>query len=179
MLAIEFGGWLFLAISAVFLFAQSVLLFNNKNGISLGILALYAAAMFFLVDDWPTFNVRWLIVYPALALLWLPVYWYLDLLRRASNIKSLVIQYGSVKDAYENCSLELTRRDFFVGNDRSVKANIKHPHVDDLFANALLFPISIPLFFGENAVRMAIDYMRQWMESIRRKMNDSINSFKV
>lgn len=174
MPSIQFGGFFFIAIAAVFLIAQSVLLFNNKNGLSLGILAAYAGAMFFLVDDWPQFNYRWLLVYPLLALMWLPVYWYFDLLRRSAKLKSLIIQYGNLEvvhdKGYTN-DIKASRGHY--------EADIKHPHVDDLFANTLLFPVSIPLFFGENALRMFIDYMKQWMEEVRKKMNASINSFKV
>jgi hypothetical protein len=178
MFLISFGGWFFLALAVLFLVTQSVLLFNNNNRTSLGVLAAYVAAMFFLVDDWPTFNYRWLVVYPGLAALWLPVYWYLDLIRRASKIKSLIIQYGDLDYVWSKSGEDI-RRDLSGGHVlESVKANIKHPSVDDLFCNCLLFPISIPLFFGENAVRMTIDYLRQWMEQIRLKINASVNSFR-
>jgi hypothetical protein len=133
--------------------------------------------MFFLVDDWPEFNARWLLVYPFLALMWLPTYWYLDLIRRSSRIKSLLHQYGNLMEVYRNCVS--VREDLKQQDRETVTADIKHPRVDDLTANCLLFPLSIPLFFGENAVRMTIDYMRQWMEEVRKKINSSINNMKV
>lgn len=179
MFLISFGGWFFLALAVMFLVTQSVLLFNNNNRTSLGVLAAYTAAMFFLVDDWPTFNYRWLVVYPMLAALWLPVYWYLDLVRRASRMKSLISQYGDLECVWAKSGEEI-RRDLVKAplGTTGIRANIRHPSVDDLFCNCLLFPISIPLFFGENAVRMTIDYLRQWMEQIRLKINASVNNFR-
>lgn len=59
MFEIAFGGWLFFTIAVLFILSQAVLLFNNRNGASVGVLAAYAAAMFFLVDEWPTFNYKW------------------------------------------------------------------------------------------------------------------------
>lgn len=186
MFAIEFGGMVFFILACIFLFLQAIFLFNEKNGLSLGLFCGYVAAMFFLVDDWPDFNYKFLVIYPILAMLWLPVYWYLDLLRRATRIKSLVAQHGSLEKAYRALGAsDPLRNDFRVGIDKygegeeGIKANLRHPHANDLFANCLLFPLSIPLFFGENFVRMSIDYLTHWMENVKKKFNDSINSFKV
>lgn len=177
---LEFGGFLFLIVMTVFLLVQGSLLYNNKNWHSIMFLGGFSVAMYFLVPDWPEFNWKFLVIYPVLALLWLPVYWYLDFARRAAEIKAGIVTNGSLNAYHKSLNYShIIHRDITKTEDGQLVVNLKHPHKDDLFANALFFPISIPVFFGESAIRMVIDYITGFMEDIRKKFNDKLNNFKV
>lgn len=140
----------------------------------------FSVAMYFLVPDWPEFNWKFLAIYPFLAVLWLPVYWYLDFAKRAAEIKAGIVTYGSLRSYYKTLSISSPiQRDISRNDNSELVVNLKHPHKDDLFANALFFPVSIPVFFGESAIRMVIDYITGFMEDIRKKFNDKLNNFKV
>jgi hypothetical protein len=169
---IVFGGTLFFIILLVFIILQFILLYNDSHVLSVGFLLVFFTLLYFTVPDWPEFNYKYLIIYPVLAILWLPVYWYMSLLRRSGEIKAGIIRYGNIERFASNNNLS---RDIEYENGKYV-VNIKHPAKVDLFTNTLFFPISIPLLFGESAINMTIDYITEWMEEIRKNINIAINN---
>jgi len=171
---IEFGGFIFGLVVLAFLVVQGILLYSERNWQSILAVVLFGVAAYFTVTDWPAFNYKFLMIYPVLAALWMPVYWYLDFASRASEIKAGILRCGSLEKYVKSNTLS---RDIEVDRNGVYTVDLKHPSKDDLFANTLAFPVSIPLFFGENFIRMGIDYMTQWMENTRQRFNKAINEY--
>jgi hypothetical protein len=174
---IEFGGFIFGLVVLAFLVVQGILLYSERNWQSILAVVLFGVAAYFTVTDWPAFNYKFLMIYPVLAALWMPVYWYLDFARRASEIKAGILRCGSLSKYVGSVNHTGRNKDIEKNRDGEYYIDLKHPSKDDLFANTLAFPVSIPLFFGENFIRMGIDYMTQWMENTRQRFNKAINEY--
>ena len=175
---IAFGGVVFWLIVAAFVVYEGFLIYNDKNKVSLFSLVICIAAMFLLVDDWPSFNWKLLAIYPALAVLWLPVYWYLELKKEAAAVKAAIIREGTPRN-WGDMSRDLRNHRFIEfdnegAKDSAYRVNIKHPHVTNLTANAVFWPVSVPVFFSDSFIRYMVDTLTEWMEEWRKQINESV-----
>ena len=144
MLLIEFGGILFWGLVGLFLLLEGAFLYSNKNGESFFLLAVFSGLLYFTVGSWPEFNWKFIAIYPALAILWLPVYWYLELRRKASAIKAKIILADSPKtwtELKEKFGYDTDKLAEELENDK-YRIKLSHPAKFDLAANAVFFPVS-------------------------------------
>ena len=51
---------------------------------------------------------------------------------------------------------------------------LRHPDVDDLTANSIVWPISIPIFFLDGVIRRTVQQIKIQMDKVRDSLSDSI-----
>lgn len=167
---IAFGGVLFWFLVILFFVIEGALLYNEKNGFSILFGVIFAGLLYLFVPDMPEFNYKFLLIYPILALLWLPTYWYLELRKTAYAIKAALVRKENVNAVYYDEDYQFLRR--HIKKEYNIyEVDIQHPKTNDLFANTLFFPVSIIIFLSDSTIRMVIDQITEWMESIRENFN--------
>ena len=178
---ITFGGIIFWVLFALFLLLESAFIYSNKNSSSLWLLGIFIALCTCCVSGWPDFNWKLLSIYPVMALLWLPVYWYLEMQKTAQSIKATMIkvQASSLADLESKLTYRSPLHRHLTVKGTNVEANIQHPYKADLTSNAVFWPISIPVFFGDSLITMAVDTITEWMEEVRKNINAKVNNFNV
>jgi len=172
MSLLEFGGVVFWVIIAVFLFIEAALLFNREHSWTFFPMFVFGVFVFIVSGSFPDLNYKWLLLYPLIGLIWLPTYWYLCLRRDRAEMRALVSKHGSVQEA----GLKTSKVKYLVweyGEGSNSMANrvysvkFKHPDFDDLVSNAILWPISMPVFSCENAIKYTIDAVSGCMNRVR------------
>ena len=141
---------------------------------------LGVVAGFVFVENLPVFSCWWLVAYLVLSLIWLPIYWYLSLRKTASELKEAITEEGSLEQAY-NKSYNYNNIREHISKERdgalfNYTVDIQNPSSDQLVANTLLSPISIPIFFAENLIEASIRTIKATMNSIRKSLSADINN---
>lgn len=180
MSLLEFGGVIFWVIIGAFLFIEAALLFNREHSWTFFPMFVFGVFVFIVSGSFPDLNYKWLLLYPLIGLIWLPVYWYLCLRRDRAEMRALVAKYGSVQEvAAKTPRLKYLVMDYGEGDkvrtNRIYSVRFKHPDFDDLASNAILWPISMPVFSCENAIKYSIDAVSGCMNRVRDKFSAEFN----
>jgi len=168
MSLLEFGGGVFWVIIAVFLFIEAALLFNREHSWTFFPMFVFGVFVFIVSGSFPDLNYKWLLLYPLIGLIWLPTYWYLCLRRDRAEMRALVAKHGSVQAVGEHTTGNRHLQSEYVGEGKNeYKVKFQHPSFDDLASNAILWPISMPVFSCENSIKYAIDAVSGCMNRVR------------
>lgn len=178
-----FGEFLFLLIFVGFLLLQSALIYFNQSLLSLFSLVLFLTLGYFFIEEFPNIDYRLLIAYPVLALGWMAGYWYLFLIRTNSRIKNIIKSNPDKKLEYLYDKYSIVRENTNVKSNFSdelkqtivYKIDIKNPHKMDIFSNGLMFPVSIPVFFLNDFIRLFQDFLYNILNKVRERLSESLN----
>jgi len=197
---IVFGGIIFWTIIIVALLAECAFLYNENGTIPILITIALFVGLFFGLDARPSIDFSWyILLYPVLALTWLPIYWYLYLRRVANKIRTFLMENPR---PFDYSTLPPKLRKHYISEwvpkpprkslepfsevseptepQNNGKFQIRHPDIDVLTANAILFPISIPVFGLESIIEEFVLRIRLVMNKIRdnlsAKLNELINN---
>lgn len=161
---IELGGFIFWGIIFLFLVLEGIGLFNKNQGMCAVVGLVGILAFIFGVSEYPDVNLMWLLLYPVVAVAWCPIYWYLALKRRASEVKIL----GGKEKALES------GKGHRLLYEKAGVIKLRHPPVDEITANSILFPVSIPVFVLDNVIHSSIEFLKTFMDKIRDSLSESI-----
>lgn len=127
----------------------------------------------------PSYLLQHLLFYPIGCFIWMPIFWYLSMLKTAREIRAGIIKYGSVNSYHNHIDTNLSKHFKTIPSvDRnySYEVDIKHPPALDIVHHSIFYPVSIVVFFGENLMSIAYNSLVGMMESIRRSFSDKINN---
>ena len=165
---ITFGGIIFWFIVITLLLWEIGTLYNDEFGWAFGPLVALGI-LFVFTKGVPNIEWKYILVWPLASGLWLPIYWYLSLCRKARTIKKAISKIPGEKELYRLGIHEIAFKD----SDDNIK--IKHPGFDELLINSIMVPISAPLFIFESWVEAFVDYIKKSMDKIRDNISESIN----
>lgn len=177
---IVFGGIIFWILVGIWLVVECGFLYARHSA-SLAVLMIGAVAGIVFVENVPEMNYWWLALYPVVCLIWLPIYWYLSLRKTASELKEAITDAGSVEKArartnYTDRKIRPHIKEHYPNDIRTFEVDIQNPSSDQLVANTVLAPLSIPIFFAENLIEASIRTIRGTMNKIRKSLSDGINN---
>lgn len=155
---IEFGSFFFFVLAGLFVFIEACYLYNDEGSTAFGLFIVCMVAAFALVGSTPEDLLRYVAIYFVGAVVWVPTYWYLYLLR---NRRGLVLS----EDDYSRMDYG-----FYKEDSGAKKWYPKHPSRDALLANGTMWVISAPLFLTKDWVSLIIEWFCGLMGRIQKSL---------
>ena len=168
-------GVIFWTIFAIFtLWCSACLFFHEKNA-TLVFPAIIAMSLIFGLGltEYPTFNWTYLIGYLIGIGVWIPAYWYIDLRRKASEVRKAggFAKYRKSSSTSEQYRT-IERSEKVEGVD---KWQIKNPQIEELSSHAIVWPISVPIVLFEDGIRSFVDFMTSIMNRVRDSISNGLD----
>lgn len=166
-----FGGAGFFLLVAVFVLFELSCLFNASGKGALVTFGVFAAVLYAFVGGTPKVAMGYVLVYLACGLLWVPIYWYLRLRENRRQIMqglaqgdTLVTSLAEVHRSYQAVA---------VYKDRVLLP--RHPAMDDLIANGVVWFLAAPVYLANDWIRVGIGAITGMMTKIQKSMAVSLD----
>lgn len=175
-------GFLFFVILTVLFLSELIAIYSKKYFLCYLFVGVAAAILYKVFNLNVSLEHLWYVLYYAICgLIWMPIFWYLSMLKTSKEVSTEILKYGSMEKCYQNTySREIKRNIDYDPTKNTYKVDIIGPERTDVVNNSIFFPVSIVAFFGENLFTMTYNSLALMMESIRKSFSDSINNrFKV
>lgn len=172
---IVFGGYIFWILILLLVGLEIYAIRETAVGFSVFVLLVCIAVFYFAgYKGGPDFNFNFklLFLYPVLSIMWLPIYWYLDLYRTSRIIRSEIRNGNSIEEINRKYSNDYN---IYVSTNGG-KVNIKHPSNSELILNAAWWPLSILSVAFRDILNIVIDTVRSIMDTQASILSARINS---